>query len=284
MKHFAVFCLALSMNFALDTIEVRPQSHSVASSMILTSVQKESEFQKAAKKYLKEIEDIRFHSRRYSAYFGYAEFEIMKGIDHLIHLGHTLETYDIENVEGREAFFQMKQPLSYVNQYIVFNRNFKHVVSMWQTSLQSYHNMVQIFTGKPVGGNADAIDFNSPLIQDLQFQTEELKEIAQQFQYQLKQSLTTEYFDNQSLAGYVDQYTAMTQRLNGMSHSFITQRFEMARMMKVVTKTSRQINAGLMSHPNDYLRQSWQVVRTKATVMLGTFNKLMHPKKEEKSQ
>ncbi|MCO4784116.1 MAG: hypothetical protein KC646_17455 [Candidatus Cloacimonetes bacterium] len=281
MKHFAVFCLALSMNFALDTIEVRPPLDSVASSTTQTGVYKESPFQVASKQYLKELEDIRYHARRYSAYFGYPEFEIMKGIDHLIHLGHTLETYDIANVEGREAFFQMKQPLTYVNQYIIFNRNFKHVAPMWQNSIKTYQKMVQIFTGKPVGGESSSIDFNSPQIKVLQVQAEELREIAQQFQYQLKQSVTTNYTENVALIAYVDQFTAITQRLKGMSHSFITQRFEMAELIKVATKTSRQINAGFMQHPNVYLRESWQVVRLKASAMLTTFDGLMNPVKGE---
>ncbi|PCJ15077.1 MAG: hypothetical protein COB02_18330 [Candidatus Cloacimonadota bacterium] len=282
MKHFAIFCLALGANFALDTIEVRSQNYTILSSAVESDLNKETKFQTTAKKYLKELEDIKYHARRYSAYFGYAEFEIMKGIDHLIHLGHTLETYDIENVEGREAFFQMKQPLSYVNQYIVFNRNFKHVTSMWQDSIKSYHKMVQLFTGKPVDEDSIPIDFNSPLIKVLQSQIEDLKEISQQFQYQMKQSLTTNYTENVALLAYVDQYTAIAQRLNGMSYSFITQRFEMEQYMKRATKASRQINAGLMNHQNIYLRQSWQVVRQKATIMLSTFNELMHPKKEEK--
>ena len=61
------------------------------------------------------------------------------------------------------------------------------------------------------------------------------------------------------------------------SYSFITQKYELEKNMVRAIGTAKQITAIVLYNPNEYIKQSWQVIKDKANLARITFEDLMQP-------
>ena len=169
MRIFLIFILSISLAGASEALE-KPTEILVPGEIkdvVPPAPVEDTPFVKAAKAYRSELEDLEYSARRHSWYFGYSEIETMKAIRHLLHLCRTVTAHGKKTAQSREAFLQMKQPLTYVSQFLPYNPLFSHVVGTWDKSLQTYQKLVTLFTGTEVEP-APPIDFQSPLFKQLQ--------------------------------------------------------------------------------------------------------------------
>jgi hypothetical protein len=281
MRIFLVFILSISLVLASETLENRPEIlvPEEIKDVVPPAPIQDSAFVKAAKAYRTQLEDLEYSARRHSWYFGYSEIETMKAILHLLHLSRTLTTQGNTTPRGREAFLQMKQPLTYVSQFLPYNPLFSHVVGTWDQSLQNYQKLVKLFTGTEVEPSPP-IDFQSPLFKELQKKLEALKSVCEQFQYQLKEGLPISSIEDRSLIAVVDLFAAYIGKMHANSYSVVTQKYEMEKNLAEAIKTSRQVTALVLYHPNTYIRQSWETIRAQANQMRQTFEQVMAPPAE----
>lgn len=234
----------------------------------------QSEFLKTATSYQQQLKTLEYAARRHSWRFGFNEIETMKGINHLISLIGAVITNGEKSPEGSEAFYLMKQPLQYVSQFLPYNPLFSHIVHQWDTSLQTYQRMIQLFTGTPVQPGPP-VDFNNPLFKQLQFQSGELKDLAQQFSYQLKNGLPLTNVEHRALISLVDHFSIYCGKMHANTHSFVTQKYELEQNLLTAIKISKQITANLLYNNNDYIKNSWAVIRGKANQFKSTLEQLM---------
>ena len=278
MKKFA-FILAISPLltnvFADETTTIQPPTEILVPEGMENTPPpaQETEFVKLAKQYKSRLQDIEYSARRHNWHFGYNEIETMKAIGHLMRLADQIIQYGEGSPQGREAFYQMKQPLTYVSQFLPYNPLFTHVVHTWDTSLQTYQQMVRKFTGTEVQPSP-VIDFNNPLFKQLQREIGELKDLTEQFSYQLKNGLPMVNAEAQGLIAYVDHFKAVVGKLNSASYSVVTQRHEMDQHLREAIKVSKQVTALVLYNPNEYIKNSWTVIRGKANQFRTTFEQL----------
>ncbi|MBT3785762.1 hypothetical protein HOF92_12360 [bacterium] len=273
MKLFVLFFSFLGFAFSADGYAeiLVPEDMQNSSALV-----QDSEFMAHAKAYKGQLEDLEYSARRHSWYFGYSEIETMKAISHLLHLVKQIIQHGETSSHGKESFYQMKQPLTYVSQFLPYNPLFSHVVSTWDQSLQSYHRMVQLHTGTDVHPSPP-VDFNDPRLKRLQVDMRELKEVVQHLQHQLKTGLVMIGVENHALIAYVDEFSVHVGKMHSCSFSFVTQRYELENSLKQSIRVSRQITAIVLYHPNEYIKAAWQVVRDKANIARQTFEDLMNP-------
>ena len=234
----------------------------------------QSEFIKTAMAYQQQLRTLEYSARRHAWRFGYNEVETMKGINHLINLIGTTIQYGEKSPEGSEAFYMMKQPLQYASQFLPYNPLFSHVVHHWDSSLQSYQRLVQLFTGTNVQPSPP-VDFNSPLFKQLQMQARELKDLAEQFSYQLKKGLPITNTEHQALIAMADHFSIYCGKMHANTYSFVTQKFELEQNLISAIKISKQITANILYNRNEYIKNSWTVIRGKANQFKSTFEQIM---------
>jgi|GEM_PF-1044786 len=234
----------------------------------------ESQFIQLTKNYKRQLEDLLYSARRHNWHFGPNEVETLKAVDHLLRLANGILHHGEGTPQGREALYQMKQPLTYVSQFLPYNPVFSHVVHGWDTSLQTYQKMVQAFTGTNVQP-APPIDFNSPVLKKLQMEAQELRDLVDQFSHQLKNGLPMVNAENHGLIAYVDHFKVLVQKLHSGSYSFVTNKHEMEQHLRESIKISKQITAIVLYHPNEYIRNSWTVIRGKANQFRTSYEQLM---------
>jgi len=237
---------------------------------------KDTPFVALAKTYKSQLEDLEYSARRHSWYFGYNEIETMKAISHLLNLTHQIIRYGEKSAQGKEAFYQMKQPLTYVSQFLPYNPLFSHVVSTWDQSLQTYKGMVQMHTGTDVTPSPP-IDFNDPRLKKLQADMRDLKDTVEMFQHQLKNGLVMIGIENHGLIAYVDEFSVYVGKMHANSYSFVTQKHELEKNLVRAIRVSKQVTAIVLYHPNEYIKESWQVIKDKANIARTTFENLMAP-------
>jgi len=234
----------------------------------------QSEFIKTAIAYQQQLRTLEYSAQRHSWRFGYSEVETMKGINHLISLIGTAIQRGEKSPEGSEAFYMMKQPLQYVSQFLPYNPLFSHIVHHWDTSLQSYQRLVQLFTGTDVQPGPP-VDFNSPLFKQLQMQSRELKDLAEQFSYQLKKGLPLTNAEHQALISLADHFSIYCGKMHTNTFSFVTQKYELEQNLVAAIKISKQITANILYNRNEYIKISWTVIRGKANQFKSTFEQIM---------
>lgn len=234
----------------------------------------QSDFLKAAVTYQQQLKTLEYSAQRHSWRFGYNEIETMKGINHLISLIDVVIHNGEKSPDGSEAFYLMKQPLQYVSQFLPYNPLFSHVVHQWDSSLQTYQRLIQLFTGSSVQPGPP-VDFNNPLYKQLQIQGDELKDLTQQFSYQLKNGLPLTSIEHNALIALVDHFSIYCGKMHANSYSFVTQRFELEQNLKTAIKISKQITGNLLYNNNEYIKNSWAVIRGKANQFKSTFEQLM---------
>ncbi len=237
-------------------------------------VVEQSEFIKTAMAYQQQLRTLEYSAQRHSWRFGYNEVETMKGINHLISLIGTAIQRGEKSPEGSEAFYMMKQPLQYVSQFLPYNPLFSHVVHHWDTSLQSYQRLVQLFTGSDVQP-APPVDFNNPVFKQLQLQSRELKDLASQFSYQLKKGLPLTNAEHQALISMADHFSIYCGKMHANTFSFVTQKHELEQNLIAAIKISKQITANILYNRNQYIKTSWTVIRGKANQFKSTFEQVM---------
>ena len=228
------------------------------------------------KAYRAQLEELEYSARRHSWHFGYNEIETMKAIAHLVRLADDIVRFGETDVRGKEAFYQMKQPLTYVSQFLPYNPLFSHVVSTWDKSLQTYSKLVEMHTGMSPEPSPP-VDFNDPRLKKLQADMRDLKDTVEMFQHQLKNGLIVDNIENSGLIAYVDQFSIFVGKMHANSYSFITQKYELEKNMVRAIGTAKQITAIVLYNPNEYIKQSWQVIKDKANLARITFEDLMQP-------
>lgn len=228
------------------------------------------------KAYKAQLEELEYSARRHSWHFGYNEIETMKAISHLLRLADDIVRFGETDVRGKEAFYQMKQPLTYVSQFLPYNPLFSHVVSTWDKSLQIYSKMVELHTGM-TPAPTPPVDFNDPKLKKLQADMRDLKDTVEMFQHQLKNGLIQDNIENSGLIAYVDQFSIFVGKMHANSYSFVTQKYELEKNLMRALQASKQITAIVLYHPNGYVKDSWQTIKDKANIARVTFEELMQP-------
>jgi hypothetical protein len=232
-------------------------------------------FRENAKMFQQQLTDIHYRSKRNMGAFGYSEIEIMKALEHLIRLTRGVLNVGEQTSQGREAFYLMKQPLSYISHYMVYNPLFKHVVHDWDIALKTYQKMVKIYTGTDVKPS-DTFDFNNPKLIELQRLGREFDEIAKHYAYQIKNGLTMNYQENHSLVVFTERFAVLAGKMHSSSMMFLTRKYEIDTHMKEAVRISKQITAIMMTYPNPYFVNSWEMVRGKANAFRSHFEQLMN--------
>lgn len=227
-----------------------------------------------AQRFYKQLEDIHYRTKRYAPQFGYNEIETIKGLEHLMNLCQVLFRWTENSSEGREAFYMMKQPLSYVSRYLPHNPLFQHVAHSWDQAINTYQRMVQIYTGTDVKPS-NPIDFHHPALKLLQQESLKLKETAEHFAHQVKTSLPVVTQENRSLVVFSEHFAVLSGKLYNGSLSFVTRRHEMETNLKEATRLSRQISAIMLYYPNPYFVNAWQTVRVQGNQFRQVFEELM---------
>jgi hypothetical protein len=232
-------------------------------------------FRSLVKDYEQQLVDIHYSAKRNLGYFTYNEVEIMKALEHLIRLARAASGNGALNVQGREAFYLMKQPLTYISHYLPYNPLFKHVVHSWDQSLKKYQEIVSHLTGTaPAEDESDPMQFNSADMRAFQNNALALEEVAKQFNYQVKQMpMITQ--ENNSLVAFSDRFAVLAGNIKTNSMIFVSRKYQIENNIRDSLKISRQVTAIMMSHPNPYIRNSWQIVRDKANAMRMSFEVLM---------
>jgi competence protein ComGF len=277
-KFFSIvsLCCGLLLHGSIfaEEAQVEPVTTQSPQILELTPPSQEETFMGLAQRFYKQLEDIHYRTKRHAPQFGYNEIETVKGLEHLMRLCQVLFKWTGDSSEGREAFYMMKQPLTYLSQYLPYNPMFQHVVHSWDQAIATYQRMVQVYTGTNVGHSAP-IDFNNPDLKNLQYEAQDLKEISEHFAHQIRTSLPMVTQENHSLVAFADRFAILSGKLYNGSLSFVTRRYEMENNLREITRISRQISAIMLYHPDQYFVNAWQSIRIKGNQFRETFEKLM---------
>ncbi len=236
----------------------------------------EGTFDRLLDRYRSQMVDMEYSSRRFSAYFSSLDHSIMQALNHTMQLADKVKGFGIGSPEGREAFYQLKQPLTHITMSIKNTPQLRHVVSMWDKSILTYQKLVNVFEGVDATPG-QGVNPNHPGIRLLQQQAETLRQSVFAFEHQLKAGLPMVNQENQSLIAYMSQFSMLVDKLKTHSLSFITERQYMAETLRHATKVSRQINAIMLYNQNiPHLVLSWETIRSQANTMRQQYESLMN--------